>query len=453
MITHVFKSYKVLIICLITASFGKVQAQASLDKYIETGLKNNLVLQQKNIGLEKAMYSLKTANSLFLPSIGIKGDYQSGEGGRSIAIPLGDIMNPVYGTLNQLTMSNAFPQISNVETNFLPNNFYDAKIRTTLPIINSDLIYNHKIQKQQVSLQTFEVEIYKTELIRSIKVAYYNFLSATQAVSIYESALTLAKEGKRINESLVKNGKGVSAYVLRSESEIQNLQAAITTAQEKSRNAQLYFNFLINVDATQSIDTFNTDELDETKITNYLLTEVSTAKRTELKALETSASVYENVVKMNKAFWTPKLNSFLDLGSQAQDWKYNQDSRYYFVGLQLDVPLFAAGKNSYKTKQSKLDLQNHQLNSNYISKQIQLSAEVAKNNLKSSFENYTAGKKQLEAAKAYYNLIDKGYKEGVNTFIETVDARNQLTAASLLVIINKYQMLAAVANYERETTK
>lgn len=156
---------------------------------------------------------------------------------------------------------------------------------------------------------------------------------------------------------------------------------------------------------------------------------------------------------MNKAFWTPKLNSFLDVGSQAQDWKFNQDSRYYFIGLQLDIPLFAAGKNSYKTKQSKLDLQNHNLNTNYISKQIQLSAEIAKNNLKTSVENYSAGKKQLEAAKAYYNLIDKGYKEGVNTFIETVDARNQLTAASLLVIINKYQMLAAVANYERETTK
>jgi hypothetical protein len=93
-------------------------AQKPIDKYVEIGIKNSIVLQQKNISLDKAVYSLKEANSLFFPSINLKGDYQSGEGGRQIAIPLGDMLNPVYGTLNQLTMSNSFPQISNVETNF-----------------------------------------------------------------------------------------------------------------------------------------------------------------------------------------------------------------------------------------------------------------------------------------------------------------------------------------------
>jgi outer membrane protein len=43
--------------------------------------------------------------------------------------------------------------------------------------------------------------------------------------------------------------------------------------------------------------------------------------------------------------------------------------------------------------------------------------------------------------------------EGINTFIETIDARNQLTTASLQLVINKYQLLAAVANYEREINK
>jgi outer membrane protein TolC len=67
-----------------------------------------------------------------------------------------------------------------------------------------------------------------------------------------------------------------------------------------------------------------------------------------------------------------------------------------------------------------------------------------------SYRNYAASIKQLDAATAYNKLIETGYREGINTFIETIDARNQLTTASLQLVINKYQLLAALATYERE---
>ena len=432
---------------------GALTAQTSLDNYIESGIKNNLVLQQKTIGLEKALYSLKTANSLFFPNINLKADYQSGEGGRQIAIPLGDLLNPVYSTLNQLTASSAFPQIDNVSTTFFPQNFYDVKVRTSLPIVNSDLIYNKSIQKQQVVLQQYEIEIYRSELAKNIKVAYFNYLSAAKSINIYESALTLAREGKRINESLVANGKSVKAYVLRSESEIQSLQARKSSAEQQVNNARMYFNFLINADANQAIDTAGIALLDQQRPEQYLTSEVSVSNRTELKALEQSSSIYHTALKMDKAYWLPKLNGFLDLGSQASNWKYNDKSRYYFVGLSLDIPLFAGGKNHYKIKQSELNARSQTLNTAYVNQQLRLSAEMAKNNLKTSYENYLASMKQLDAAASYNKLIEKGYKEGVNSFIETIDARNQLTVSSLQVVINKYQLMASLVSYEREINK
>ncbi len=453
MITLLIKNQKLLGLLLLAGIRVAGQAQAPLDTYVETGLKNNLVLQQKNISLEKALYDLKTANSLFLPSINLKGDYQSGQGGRSIALPLGDLMNPVYGTLNQLTASNAFPQINNAEVYFFPQNFYDVKARTSMPLINSDLVYNRNIQKQQVVLQEYDVEIYRQELSKNIRVAYYNYLGAAKSVQVYESALLLALEAKRINESLVSNGKSVKAYVLRSESEIENLGARKTTAQQQARNAQLYFNFLINAEAGQSIDTAGAALLNDEKIRQYLANEASTGNRTELKAVAQSALVYETMLKMNKGYWYPRLSAFLDLGSQASDWKFNNKTRYYFVGVQLDIPVFSGGKNVYKIKQSKLDLQNQQLNTQYINKQLAMAAGVSKNNLQSAYENYVSGKKQVEAAQAYQKLVDRGYQEGMNTFIETIDARNQFTAASLQFIISKYQLMGALATYEREISK
>jgi len=450
--TSKFKKRLLQIIYFILVSIV-VNAQGSLEKYIETGLKNNLILQTKNISLESALNALRTANSLFFPSMDLKGDYQSGDGGRSISIPVGDMLNPVYRTLNQLTSGNAFPDISNVETNFLPQNFYDLKFRTSLPIINSDLIYNRTIQKQQITMQEYDVEIYKSELTRNIQVAYYNYLSAAKSIAIYDGALSLAQEARRINQSLLDNGKSLKAYVLRSESEIQGLEAKRTSAQQQMNNARMYFNFLLNTNPDEPIDTAYVVSVDQKIVDQYLLNGASIYNRTELKALDQSASIRQNVLKMNKAYWIPKLNGFLDLGSQASDWKFNNKSKYYFFGFQLDFHLFSAGKNRIKVKQSELDLKSQLINNNYTRNQIQLSADIARNSLMESHKNYAASIKQLDAATAYNELIEKGYKEGINTFIETIDARNQLTTASLQLVINKYQLLAALATYEREINK
>ncbi|MCX6251647.1 MAG: TolC family protein [Bacteroidetes bacterium] len=450
--TSKFKKRLLPVICFFWMSIV-VNAQGSLEKYIETGLKNNLVLQEKNIGLESALNALKTANSLFFPSVDVNGDYQSGDGGRSISIPVGDMLNPVYRTLNQLTSGNAFPDIPNVETNFFPQNYYDLKVRTSLPVINSDLIYNHTIRKQQVTMQEYDVEIYKSELIRNIQVAYYNYLSAAKSIAIYDGALSLAREARRMNQRLLDNGKSLKAYVLRSESEIQSLEAKRTSALQQMKNDQMYFNFILNTNPDEAIDTVFAVSVDHKKVDQYLLNEASITKRTELKALDQSASICQTILKMNKAYWVPKLNGFLDLGSQACDWKFNNRSKYYFFGFQLDFPLFSAGKNRTRIKQSELDLKNQLINNTYTYNQIRLSAGMARNSLMASYKNYAASIQQLDAAMAYDKLIEKGYREGINAFIETVDARNQLTAASLQLVIDKYQLLAALATYEREINK
>ncbi|MBP7557096.1 MAG: TolC family protein, partial [Chitinophagaceae bacterium] len=110
-----------------------------LQGYIDSALSNNLVVQQKNVSLEKAQTALSIAKGWYYPTVSFQAGYQTAGGGRSISLPLGDLLNGVYSTLNQLTSSTAFPQLKNQEVNFLPSNFYDVKVRTTVPIINPDI--------------------------------------------------------------------------------------------------------------------------------------------------------------------------------------------------------------------------------------------------------------------------------------------------------------------------
>jgi outer membrane protein len=439
------------IVALISLVSFRASSQA-LDSYITTGLNNNIVLQQKKVGLDKAMLSLKIANGMFMPSVSLLGNYTSGNGGRSISLPVGDMLNPVYQTLNQLTETNNFPQIENVNQNFFPKDFYDMRVRASAPIVNSDLIYNKKIQQQQLVLQEYEVEIYKRELVKNMKVAYYNYLSAFEAIGIYESALTRAIESKRVNESLLQNGRGLPAYVIRSESELETIKAHIIEAKNNAKNAQMYFNFLLNRDASEEIiaDTNNLVNPDE--INSLLANDAEISQREELSQLRQVSSIHENILRSKQYFWSPKVSAFADVGSQAQNWQFNDQSKYYLLGVQLEVPLFGGFTNRYKIQQARLDVNNTRLTTTQVSRQLEMSKEIAKNGIESALQNYVSASAQLEAAQSYMRLIEKGYKEGVNTFIESIDARNQLTSAQLQVAINRYKLLIAQANFERETS-
>ncbi len=430
---------------------GSIEAQNVLDEYIAIGLKNNLVLEQKNIDLEKALLSLKIARGRFLPTVGLQGNYTTGDGGRSISIPVGDLMNPVYSTLNQLTQTNQFPQIENVNQNFFPRDFYDAKVRASMPLFNTDLVYNKKILQQQILLQEFEVDIYKRELIRDIKTAYFNYLTAEEGIGIYQSALTRANEGKRVNESLLENGKGLPAYVLRSESEIESIKARLTEAERLSENAKLYLNFLLNRPYSTEINTDFDPNVFLAQVPNILTQDADTKKREELKQVQTLKELNTDVLKMNQLFWSPRLSGFFDLGAQGENMQYTSQSNYYLLGFQVEVPIFVGFTNRYKIEQSKLDIKNTEIGYSATNQQLDMSKEMARNKLISSYQNYLSAQKQLEAAQSYQKLIERGYKEGVNTFIESIDARNQLTSAQFLVNINQYNVLIAEASLERET--
>lgn len=435
------------LLAALTTLSPALTAQTALDNYVREGLKDNQVLQQKNISLEQAQQSLQIARSYFYPSVNLLGDYTSGEGGRSISIPVGDLLNPVYASLNQLTQGDQFPQIDNVNQNFFPHNFYDARVRTSLPLVNTDLYVNRTIQSQQVVLKQYEVELYKRQLVLDIKSAYFNYLAAVSAVKIYESGLGLVNKNVEINESLLRNGKSLPANYLRSKSEAERVKADLNSAANRVVNARKYFNFLLNKPLDTEIDEHYT--VAETTLPDT--TQTSVAAREELKMIATTREINHASVRLNKLARVPKVNAFLDLGSQASDWKFNDNSRYYLVGVQLSLPLFQGFRNNISIRQNTLELRKTELNLSRTTQQLQLAADVAKNDLQTTVQNYLASREQLKSAQSYFNLVEKGYQQGINTLIEFLDGRNQLTSSQLQQSLRLFEMLTAAARLERET--
>ncbi|TAF58173.1 MAG: TolC family protein, partial [Flavobacterium sp.] len=315
------------------------------------------------------------------------------------------------------------------------------------PLVNAEIYYNKKIKQEQITMQQAEINVYKRELVKDVKMAYFKYMQATEAIKIYQNALNLLKESQRINQSLVNNGMAISTVLLRSQSEIGKIEAQIMEAKNNSQNAAAYLNFLLNkpLENQIQIDTaFNTVK---TNVPESIGSEMG--NREELQKIKAGISANQQIVNLNKIFWLPKLGTSVDLGSQGFHWQFNDQTRYALLGVSLDWNLFASGRNKLKIKQAEMDL--NALNTQYeqADSQLHLQVRTTVNNYLSALEIYQSTQVQVDAAQKYFNDTFKRYKQGQATQIEYLDARNNLTSAQLQQSIALYNVWIRLAEVER----
>ena len=430
-------------------SFGALGQSEILNNYVQEGLKNSQTLKQQNFQLQKAVFALSEAKTLFKPNINFNTTLSVAQGGRKIEIPIGDLVNPVYTTLNKLTSSNSFPQIQNTSEQLVPRDFYDVRVRTTMPLINAELKYNQAIKQDQITMQQNEIQIYKRELVRDIKLAYINYLKATEAIKVYENALKILRESERVNESLIKNGSANPTVLVRTRNEISKINAEFDNSRGNQKNAAAYFNFLLNKDFTEKI---TLDSLGK----DGLKSELAEGHREELDKIQTGISINRQLLGINQSYKKFKIGASLDLGSQGRfaqiastDKNFFAPNTFVLLGISFDLPVYSFGRNQLKIKQSEMEIASLDAQIQQVRNQLDLQAELAKNSLNSAKEIYESKASQVSTAERYYRDMFRRYKEGNLNFIELLDAQTQTTTAQLQQSISLYDVWIKWVELER----
>ena len=426
-----------------------VQGQAILDNYIKKGLDSNLALKQKSFDLQKAQLDLKRAHTLFFPQAGFSSQYTLAAGGRKQDIPIGDLLNEAYSTLNQLTGTSKFPQVSNQEIQFLPNNFHDTKLEIAIPVINRDIKYNQDIKAELIHTQQADIDIYKRELVKTIKEAYYKYLQAGKAVDIYTNALLLVNENLRVADKLVKNAIATKEVVLRAKAQVSKVQASLIEAENNRQNALAYFNFLLNQPLETPVEK-DSSVADNLSLSITAVMEVP-AKREELAKLRSVQKVLNSSLKMNQAFSIPKLNAYYNIGFQGFGFRFNGDQFYQLGGLQLQVPLFRTNDNKYKIRQSQLDIEAITNQYHDVENQLALQVSTTWNTYRSAVQTLQAINDEVQSNQETYRIMERRFREGQALQIELLDARTQLTDAQIKYSLAQLSVLTKAAELERVT--
>jgi outer membrane protein TolC len=417
-----------------------VKSQQVLEQYVKQAIEQNLSVKEKKSLERKQQLALDHAGKLFGPEVDFLTSYTLAGGGRNIGLPLGDLLNDAYLTLNDLIDMQKFQTIENQEFNFLPNNFYDARFRITQPILQPEIKYNKLIKKEEVSLASLQTDQTIRDLVKEVKTSYLQWMQAKEAIQIIDQGLILLNENKRITESLIKNGLSIPSALMRIESEIQQVNAQKQKAESDVSNAASYFNFLLNQPSGTTIlqDTFNS--VPPVPVSTDL------TPREELLQIQTGQRIQELALQLEQKQHAPTVGLQVDLGSQANapDW-----GGYYLGGVQLEIPIWDNKKSKIKQKEWAAQLEATSTKYEWTKNafEVQLQTEIEK--LESDIAIYNSYTSLLQSNQRYYQETLRRYKEGLSNYIELLDARTQVTNTQLEQNLAKYQSWLRQIQIER----
>lgn len=442
--------YFVFLLLLFTIINASGQTSV-LESYVNEGIENNLALKQQNLDYKQSLYAIEEARSYFFPQVSINARATFASGGRTIDFPVGDLMNPVYSTLNTLTASNNFPQVENEQIQFVRPFEQETKISLVQPVFNPSIYYNTRIQKELANSKSINLTIYQRNLIAEIKTAYFNYLKASKALELIDETRKLVLENIRVNESLFENDKVTIDNIYRSKAELSKLDQQMAVAEKNTDITRKYFNFLLNKDLDHEIIIDKTLGENLPTIQGKSSTSDLASGRSELKMVNSYASANKLSKKMVGSDYLPTVLLAADYGFQGEEYRFTDDDDFATLSLVLKWDLFTGKKRKAKIQQSKIQGESLKIRQEELSSQLELQINAAYLDLLASEKAILAAKEQQTSAEQTFYLINKMYKEGQANLLQYLDAQTTYTNAKENYWLVVYDFYIKMAEYKKQT--
>ncbi len=431
----------------VPSSTAYSQRSAVLDAYIAEGLANSLSVLKNELDIERSRTLLAQARASARPSVEFNASYIVAAGGRSLDFPVGDLLNPVYSTLNFLTQTSLFPQIENTKVRFIPNNFQETRFNFAYPIYNTDLKYLKTIRESEVAGRISLRDAREVSLKGEISQAYIQYLQTRELRKIWLKSKDVLLELKRFNQSLVRNNVATSDVVSTAEYELAKVENELFHASTLENSARSYFNYLIGADLQRQVTADSS--LLTAPVQAYSLDELllnSTERRAELKALKSFNTAAMADVKRNEANQKlPDVYIGGSAGFQGFGYDFANDQAYVLTQIGLSYPIYNGGLNRSKSQESRLNARMADAELRQVSEQIKLDIIASFNAFDAARFALQSAQKNVEAAEAIFRIANNKYRAGQALLLEFLDAKNRVDAARQQEIITRADLLVREA--------
>lgn len=445
-----------VVLFISTNNFSYAQSDF-LNQAISLALENNATLRQTILELQKSELKLTELRAQKLPTLNFKTRYSLAHGGRTLNVPVGDLLNPVFQNLNLLngqfdSSGGLFPDyqmLDDAVLSFLRQKEQDTQLMMTLPILNPKLNQAKELQRQRIKMNMEEVALSKEQLSYEVKNAYFNYLKIDQLEQVLRNAEKLIQENLRITDSIEESHQMIFEDIYLMERAIKTVEKKLALVEQKKIIAGAYYNNLLNQSyatpisavANREIPFLNTLSLDEA-------IQLAKENRLEIRKMDAANSFANQELQAEKAAYLPQLNLIGKYGVQATSYAFNKKDDYAIGSLVLSWTIFS-GNKKHKIANAKINQTIAVQQKESLLNKIELQVIDAFYALKIARKDQSLAATKVENATENYQLIHRKFKQGQTYLTEIIEAWRQLTNAEKEMTLAIYDVWQKALEFEQ----
>lgn len=417
----------------------------TLQEALDYAMENNydVIYSEKNIEAAKQQMREATAYGLpqldgavdynyniELPTSVVPGDF-FGQPGEDVEIQFGTTNNMVAGLyLNQLLFSGK----------------YIVGLQTA------------KIFKDKASIDFFRDKVAVRQTVAN---AYYDVLSAEEALSVVDTTLEVTKKLADETRITYEVGFAEDVDVDQLELLVVDLEASKVNLENQLVIAHAYLKFFLGLDDQDSL--ILVDDMVSLVVKRQsspiLNQPFIYSQNVDYASLEKQKEISFMQVKLEKTEYMPSLVANLNVQTNAQrnEWDFFDMSGKWYAssvfGVSLAVPIWSSGERKAKVKQAKIAYEQMEVMEDQLITSLKLQYQAALNEYNNAFTVYQNKDKARKVALKIFNTTSIKFAEGMSSSIDILNTQTQYLETEQNYITAAIVLLRAGEELERLLTK
>jgi len=400
-----------------------------LGQLVAEALRTNLGLEGERLAERRVAAEVREARGLFFPSLGLQSRYS-----RLGGVPnIGDLINPAYATLNQLTGTNRFP----TNINFTLPQRHESRLELVQPIFNAGILANYSVARARAAGQGMQLAAAARQLVADVQVAYLQEASA--------------QENERVAERLLGVGSATPEAVYRARAERADVEQQLAEARERLLAAARALNRIVRRPLDAPVEVVPDSVFDRLPLDITADSAVARAlvAREELRQAEAGVHAAEGAGRAATAAFLPSVSVALDYGFQGPDLAFRGSNDFWLASVVVSWNLFNGGRDAARRSVAGYEADRARTQRQDLADRIALQVRTAYEAATVARSAISTADARLEASRRTFDLVRRRYEEGVASPIEFVDARTAYTSAQLNRVLTEYRYAIRWVELER----
>ena len=421
---------------------GVAQSPDPFAALVREGLKNNLALARERLADDQSEAAVRQARGLYLPTLTFDARYSRTSG----VLDVGDLVNPAYQALNQITGSNRFPTDIDARLPLAQ----ETRFRLAQPVFNPAIRANHDASKSLRGLQGAQLRAAMRRLAADIQTAWLQHANANRVVDVYQSTLALVRENVRVNERLLSAGSITPDAVLRARADLSEVEQQLAVAEERRDAARRGWNLLLNRPLETAVPTIDDAALAfELPASPDALVRSALTRREELEQTTWGERAAEARERAASGSFLPSVSLGVDYGVQGQDYRLGPENDVIIASVVVQWNLFNGGQDVARRQQAALEARRARTQREEIAQRIELEVRQSYDAARVASRARATAADRLAAARRAFEIVARRRDEGLANQVEFIDARTAYTNAELNDVITRHAYVVRWVDLER----